>query len=94
VPIVRSPDSKSPADRARWDFEFQSEITSTNYLRGLRAVFDAWMVYEREGHLSPNYRDDALMFLGDAVVSMGERLEAKRLAWHEAEKAERATKSA
>jgi hypothetical protein len=93
VPIVRSPDSQSPADRARWDFEFCSEMTST-YLKGLRMVLDAWSVFERENSLGPDGRDHAMMFLGEAVETMGEKLEAKRMAWNAAEKAEAAKKSA
>jgi hypothetical protein len=94
VPIVRTPDSKSPADRARWDFEFYSETTSSMYLKGVRMVLDAWSVFERENSLGPDGRDHAMMFLGEAIEQMGERLEAKRMAWHAAEKAEATKKSA
>lgn len=82
-----------PVKEARHNFEFCSEMT-TMHLKGLRTVLDAWMVFEREDSLHPDARDHALMFLGDAAGKMGERLEAQRMAWNEAEKAEAAKKSA
>jgi hypothetical protein len=82
-----------PVKEARHHFEVCSEMTTLN-LKGLRMVLDAWSVFERESSLAPDARDYAMMFLGDAVELMGDRLEAKRLAWNEAEKAEAVTQSA
>jgi hypothetical protein len=82
-----------PLEHARADFEIQSEMVTT-HLNGLRILLDAWMDFEGQNHVLPPTRDAALGLLGKAVEDLGERLEAKRMAWREAEKAEAAKKSA